>query len=71
MVNGYSPSMESNRLIQFATATDQDVQCWCWYTRVPSASNPADAPSRLELTPNKDNAWASVVPAPEIPAGLL
>ena len=71
MVNGYSPSMESNRLIQFATATDQDVQCWCWYTRVPSTSNPADAPSRLELKPSKDNAWASVVPAPDIPASLL
>jgi len=71
MVKAYSPSIESNKLVQFANAIESDTQTWCWYTRVPSASNPADAPSRLELVPSKHNGWAKVVSAPNIPQELL
>ena len=71
MVKAYSPSLESNKLIQFANSIETDTQTWCWYTRVPSPSNPADAPSRLDLVPSKNNSWAKVVPAPVIPQELL
>ena len=71
MTAGYSASYESNRLIQVANRCEAEFQTLCWYTRVPSASNPADGPSRLDLTPSESNAWAKVVDPPALPESLF
>ena len=47
------------------------VDVWIWYARVPTHSNPADAPSRLVLEPSEDNDFAEVVEMPKIPLSLF
>jgi hypothetical protein len=49
LVRGYSPSIASFNLIISNAELDVDSRCLAWYTRVPTKSNPADDPSRLEF----------------------
>jgi hypothetical protein len=48
-VNMMSWSVHSKRIIAAIVKFDIDNQSWTWYSRVPSFSNPADPPSRLEF----------------------
>ena len=50
LTKGYSPSEHSAVLIDLAFQHLSVLQVHPWFARVPSASNPADAPSRLDLT---------------------
>ena len=47
LVKSYSPVLASLRLIQDCLEWDRSNECIPWYARVPSFSNPADAPSRM------------------------
>ena len=49
LTKGYSPSEHSAVLIDLASQHLSALQVFPWFARVPSASNPADAPSRLDL----------------------
>ena len=62
LTKGYSPSIHSNHIIQTMNSLESLTQSWSWFTRVPSASNPADEPSRLVLIPSASNHFAKVVP---------
>ena len=64
LIKASSTSEASNRILQFVTAVDVETHTWAWYTRVPSASNPADDPSRGILVPSVSNSFAQVVPIP-------
>ena len=48
MVNGYSPSLPSARIIGECWAADVAARAVVWYERVPSPSNCSDAPSRFK-----------------------
>ena len=45
-MNSDAPSMK--KVLRKIAALNERAPTNCWYSRVPSASNPADAPSRLE-----------------------
>ena len=45
---GYSPSLPSCRLLGEAALQEAVLESFSWYVRVPTASNVADAASRLE-----------------------
>ena len=47
LVKSYSPVLPSLRLVQDCLEWDRKHFCIPWYARVPSFSNPADAPSRF------------------------
>ncbi|CAE7537200.1 unnamed protein product, partial [Symbiodinium necroappetens] len=46
LVKGRSPSPSMHTMIKCFGRTDVDKPCYVWIDRVPSKSNPADAPSR-------------------------
>ena len=48
-VKGSSPSLHSRNLLWRAAAAGAQLKHYPWYTRVPSASNIADGPSRLDF----------------------
>ena len=48
LVKGYSPSEFSADLIDRATIALSNLMVFSWFARVPSPSNPADWPSRLQ-----------------------
>ncbi len=50
LVRGYSPVKASADLIQLIGLEEASRTIFTWYARVPSASNPADGPSRLDFT---------------------
>ena len=50
LIRGYSPVLESCRLIGASAFLDAALGLVPWYERVPSASNIADDPSRLDFT---------------------
>ena len=49
LVSGFSPVRESAELICASYALDADLGIFSWYTRVPSAANLGDGPSRLDF----------------------
>ena len=49
LVRSFSPSLHTLSLLRCNAMLDTQFQMWNWYSRVPSASNPTDAASRLEL----------------------
>ena len=57
LIAGYSTNPSACALASLASADDAQLGVRVWYDRVPSASNPADAPSRLELPPPLEG-WA-------------
>jgi hypothetical protein len=48
LVRNYSPSLPSFELLVANATIDLELELLTWYTRVPSPSNPGDAPSRLK-----------------------
>ena len=48
LIAGYSSNSAACALASLASAADVQLGARTWYERVPSASNPADAPSRME-----------------------
>ena len=55
LTKGYSPSEHSAVLIDLASQHMSVLQVHPWFSRVQSASNPADAPSRLDLKTVKEH----------------
>jgi len=49
LVAGYSPALASARIVGEAAVSDAALGVHQWVARVPSESNPADAPSRLDF----------------------
>ena len=49
LIEGYSPSLSSCRIIAESSAADALLGLASWYERVPSYCNIADAPSRGEF----------------------
>ena len=47
LIKGYSPVLQSLKLIMQAAKFDASNMSASWYARVPTSSNPADAPSRM------------------------
>ena len=48
LVRSFSPVLENYELLTINSGIDVALQSLNWYSRVPSKSNPGDAPSRLE-----------------------
>ena len=66
MVRAYSPVLCSLSIVMSCLKWDYDNDCIGWYARVPTASNPGDAPSRLQVPVVRSG--VEVVP-PIFPAG--
>ena len=49
MIRGASEVVSCNQIVQANNHLTVELQCVEWYSRVPSKSNPADDPSRLEF----------------------
>ena len=49
MVRAYSPVLCSLHIVMSCLKWDYDAESVGWYARVPTASNPGDAPSRMEV----------------------
>ena len=60
LVRSFSPSLHTLSLLKCNAMLDTQFQMWNWYSRVPSASNPADAASRLEF--KGYDGWRKVTP---------
>ena len=50
LIRAYSPVVASLRLVMQCAAWDYENQCGAWYARVPTCCNPADSPSRMEVS---------------------
>ncbi len=50
IVKGYSFSTSSDWMVSAIIDQEFVQHSWNWYARVPSASNPADDPSRLDVS---------------------
>ena len=50
LVRSFSPVFDSYELLSMNAKLDVGLQALNWYSRVPSKSNPSDAPSRLEFS---------------------
>ena len=50
LIKGYSPVLASLLLIMTSAQQDAELSSAPWYARVPTHSNPADEPSRMEST---------------------
>ena len=71
LIRGSSNSTFSDQIVHAIAKHEAVHQTWVWYARVPSASNPADGPSRLRLMPASENLQAVQVEAPCIPEELM
>eukprot|EP00972_Heterocapsa_arctica_P091302 13471839-Heterocapsa_arctica.AAC.1 len=49
LIKGYSAVEASGHIIGAVGLAEQRLQCQSWFTRVPSPSNIADGPSRLDF----------------------
>ena len=47
-VRGHSDHARCSSLVEFFGQTEEDLESPCWIDRVPSSSNPADVPPRVE-----------------------
>ena len=62
LVRSYSPVAENYDLLVLNADLDVRLQTLNWYARVPSRSNPGDAPSRLEFESLDKNGYARCMP---------
>jgi len=62
LVRAYSPVLASLRILMACLKSDQDLESKSWYARVPTFSNIADGPSRLEYTQLLKDLGAEIVP---------
>jgi hypothetical protein len=70
LIKGCSPSQASNRIVAAVVESEIASQCWSWYGRVPSPSNPGDGPSRLRLKPAAENCYAKHVEVRQPPKSV-
>ena len=49
MIRAYSPVLCSLSIVMSCLKWDYENECVGWYARVPTASNPGDAPSRMQI----------------------
>ena len=49
LIKSSGATLLAERMVTATRLIEDDLQLRCWFSRVPSASNPADAPSRLSL----------------------
>ena len=49
LIGGYSPQAASSTLVAASARLDSSLGVWQWAARVPSPSNLADGPSRLDF----------------------
>ena len=49
LINGFTKTQASRSMLLAISADDVKCPCRAWYSRVSSAANPADAPSRLKF----------------------
>ena len=70
LVKGYSRAESSRLMLKMMVELELTSPCWIWFSRVPTKSNPADAPSRLQFVSGPNNCNARVIPMPEIPRRL-
>ena len=70
LIKGCSPSQASNRIVAAVVESEISSQCWSWYGRVPSPSNPGDGPSRLRLKPAAENCYAKNVEVGQPPQSV-
>ena len=66
LVRNYSPSLPSFELLLANASIDLELELLTWYTRVPSLSNPADAPSRLKAL-ETESTFGAISVEPIIP----
>ena len=71
LIRGYSPARGSCDIVREFIRLESYEQTWSWFARIPSASNPGDGPSRLELNPSADNLFAQLVDTPKVPECLF
>ena len=71
LIRGSSPNLASQLIIHELNKLECHEQTWTWFARVPTASNPGDGPSRLNLVPGPSNHFARVVAAPQIPPSIF
>ena len=66
LVNGYSPVLDSSQIISDVWLYDATQGVSSWYARVPTSSNVADGPSRLQrdLMRSFSNATMSSIQLP-------
>jgi hypothetical protein len=68
---GRSTIPSSNCLIKAVIKADFLCKSMSWYSRVPTHSNPADRPSRLDFTSDELNHFAIRVDMPALDASML
>ena len=70
LIKAYSPSRPSMRIISAFYQAERLHPCWLWVARVPSKSNPADEPSRLEASQAAARYGAVQVEAPSLSTAM-
>lgn len=62
LVRSFSPVLDNYELLTINAVIDVALQSLNWYSRVPSKSNPGDAPSRLEFAKLDDQGYVRCEP---------
>ena len=70
-IKGNSPALHCNNIVKAISIADVGAGIWPWYTRVPSLSNCADAPSRLKGMPQTWNGLKVIECKVQQPTSLL
>jgi hypothetical protein len=69
-IAGYSPVIDSSAILTYNSALDVELQSHQWVTRVPTSSNTADGPSRLDFA-ELAKVGSSVRYSPVVPSELI
>ena len=70
-IKGYSPSLPSCRILSEASVEDARISLLSWFGRVPTASNVADAASRLDWKTLLRDEPSAVWAPPSVPVTWL
>ncbi len=70
LIKGSSSNVHSDRLVWIFHDFDVECQSHVWFARVPSVSNPADAPSRLDFQENERLFRCHTIRAPRMSIGM-
>ena len=62
LVRSFSPVFDNYELLSINATLDVGLQSLNWYSRVPSKSNPGDAPSRFEFSELDDQGYVRCKP---------
>ena len=70
LVRSFSPVADNYELLVLNSQLDMHLQALSWYARVPSKSNPGDAPSRLECDELDRNGYTRCMPCYNLHDGV-